>query len=173
MQETWVQSLGWGGNLEKSMANPLQYSCLDSSMDRGAWWPPVHGVAESDMTERLTHTHTYHLSLFSLTRQWGHMKSHSRILLACWFSLYTWFKCISYFFNLKKFRYNSHTIKFTFLKFVIHGVLVYLQNMKPSIPSNFRAFLSSQKETPYLSVVIPHSFLLASSCQPLICSLFL
>lgn len=72
-----------------------------------------------------------------------------------------------------KFRYNSHTIKFTFLKFVIHGVLVYLQNMKPSIPSNFRAFLSSQKETPYLSVVIPHSFLLASSCQPLICSLFL
>ena len=41
------------------MANPLQYSCLDSSMDRGARWPPVHGVIESDMTERLTHTHTH------------------------------------------------------------------------------------------------------------------
>ena len=27
--------------------NPLQYSCLDNSMDRGAWWPKVHGVAKS------------------------------------------------------------------------------------------------------------------------------
>ena len=30
---------------------PLQYSCLENSMDRGAWWVTVHGVAESDMTE--------------------------------------------------------------------------------------------------------------------------
>ena len=30
--------------------NPLQYSCLGNSMDRGAWWATVHGVAkESDM----------------------------------------------------------------------------------------------------------------------------
>ena len=26
---------------------PLQYSCLDNLMDRGAWWATVHGVAES------------------------------------------------------------------------------------------------------------------------------
>ena len=25
--------------------NPLQYSCLKNSMDRGAWWATVHGVA--------------------------------------------------------------------------------------------------------------------------------
>ena len=32
--------------------NPLQYSCLENSMDRGAWWPIVHGVTKSqDMTE--------------------------------------------------------------------------------------------------------------------------
>ena len=27
--------------------NPLQYSCLENSMDRGAWWIEVHGVAKS------------------------------------------------------------------------------------------------------------------------------
>ena len=29
-----------GGN-----GNPLQYSCLENPMDRGAWWATVHGVA--------------------------------------------------------------------------------------------------------------------------------
>ena len=27
--------------------NPLQYSCLENSMDRGDWWATVHGVANS------------------------------------------------------------------------------------------------------------------------------
>ena len=31
-----------GGN-----GNPLQYSCLDNLMDRGAWWVTVHGIAKS------------------------------------------------------------------------------------------------------------------------------
>ena len=31
--------------------NPLQYSCQDNPMDRGAWWTTVHGGAKSDMTE--------------------------------------------------------------------------------------------------------------------------
>ena len=34
--------------------NPLQYSCLENSMDRGAWRPTVHGVAELDTTEQLS-----------------------------------------------------------------------------------------------------------------------
>ena len=31
--------------------NPLQYSCLENTMDRGAWWATVHGVEKwLDMT---------------------------------------------------------------------------------------------------------------------------
>ena len=43
MQETrvWRRSPGEGNG------NPLQYSCLENSMDRGAWWSTVHGVAKS------------------------------------------------------------------------------------------------------------------------------
>ena len=33
---------------------PLQYSCLENSMDRGGWQVTVHGVTELDKTERLT-----------------------------------------------------------------------------------------------------------------------
>ena len=40
--------------------NPLQYSCLESPMDRGAWQVTVHGITESDTSEQLsTHTHTH------------------------------------------------------------------------------------------------------------------
>ena len=55
MQETWVQSLGWEDPLEKQMATHSSYSCLENSMERGAWQATVHGVAQEwDTTEHLT-----------------------------------------------------------------------------------------------------------------------
>ena len=35
--------------------NPLQYSCLEYLMDRGAWWDRVHRVAESYTTKMTLH----------------------------------------------------------------------------------------------------------------------
>ena len=42
---------GLGRSPGEGNGNPLQYSCLGNSMDRGTWWATVHGVAnESEMT---------------------------------------------------------------------------------------------------------------------------
>ena len=37
---------GLGRSAGEGNGNPLQYSCLENFMDRGAWWATVHGVAE-------------------------------------------------------------------------------------------------------------------------------
>ena len=42
---------GWGRSPGGWHGNPLQYSCLENAVDRGAWQGTVHRVAESDMTE--------------------------------------------------------------------------------------------------------------------------
>ena len=44
--DPWVGKIPGGGH-----GSPLQYSCLENPMDRGAWRATVHRVSESDMTE--------------------------------------------------------------------------------------------------------------------------
>ena len=40
--------------------NLLQYSCLENSMERGAWWATVHGVQKSwTQLSACTHAHTH------------------------------------------------------------------------------------------------------------------
>ena len=57
---------GLGRYTGEGNGNQLQYSCLENSMNRGAWGAIVHGVAESDLTEHAhthnqeTQTHTIH-----------------------------------------------------------------------------------------------------------------
>ena len=41
------------GKCGEGNGNPLQYSCLENPMNRGAWKAAVHSVAEGQMTERL------------------------------------------------------------------------------------------------------------------------
>ena len=43
----WGLIPGLGRFPQERNGNPLQYSCLENSMDRGAWWATVHGVAKS------------------------------------------------------------------------------------------------------------------------------
>ena len=38
---------GWGGSPGEGNGNPLQYSCPENPMDRGAWQATVHQVAQS------------------------------------------------------------------------------------------------------------------------------
>ena len=38
---------GSGRSPGEGNGNPLQYSCLENSMDEGAWWATVHGVTKS------------------------------------------------------------------------------------------------------------------------------
>ena len=47
-------------SLEEGHGNPLQYSCLENPMDRGAWRATVHGIAKSrtQLKQLSTHAHT-------------------------------------------------------------------------------------------------------------------
>ena len=44
MQEVSVQLLGWEDSPGKGNGYPLQYSCLENSMDRAAWWATSHEI---------------------------------------------------------------------------------------------------------------------------------
>ena len=56
---------GLGRSPGEGNGNPLQYSCLENSMDGGAWWATVHGVTKSrtwlsDFTTWINNYHLYH-----------------------------------------------------------------------------------------------------------------
>ena len=64
-----LYSTGKEGN-----GTPLQYSCLEDSMDRGAWWAAVHGIAEGQ-TQLGDFTFTFHFHALETE-----MVTHSSVL---------------------------------------------------------------------------------------------
>ena len=55
--------LGLGRSPGEGHGNPLQYSCLESPIHRGAWRATVHGVAQSQAGLNTSTTRTWHLIL--------------------------------------------------------------------------------------------------------------
>ena len=75
----WHKVTGWVWSwltecLGEGNGTPLQYSCLENPMDRGAWWAAVHGVAKS-WTQLSDFTLTFHFH--ALEKE---MATHSSIL---------------------------------------------------------------------------------------------
>ena len=60
--------------LQCSLQNPLQCSCLENPMDRGAWWAAVHGVSES-RTQLSDFTFTFNFPVLE-----KEMATHSSVL---------------------------------------------------------------------------------------------
>ena len=52
VQDPWVGKVPW-----RRKWQPLQYSCLENSMDSGAWWATVHGVTKSGTQLSTWQTH--------------------------------------------------------------------------------------------------------------------
>ena len=65
---------GSGRSSGEGNGNPLQYSCLDNPMDRGAWQATVHGVAKSWTQMSNQHWRQYGVDL-KCPREWPHLKT--------------------------------------------------------------------------------------------------
>ena len=50
----WIP--GPGRSPGGAQGNPLQYSCLENPMDRGAWWATVHGVTKNQTQQKQLRT---------------------------------------------------------------------------------------------------------------------
>ena len=95
-----VSTPGLGRSSTEESVNPLQYSCLETPMDRWTWWATVYGVAQSDTTEATsqacTHTHSglcytwsYGNSNYNCFLSMISLLEQLNLLLDTWFS--EWF----------------------------------------------------------------------------------
>ena len=82
---------GSGSSPGEENGNPLQYSCLENSMDRGDWWVTVHRVAELDTTEH-ARTHRFFLYPKALL---GHHSAvvNMSVFAKCHWGSYTTGRC--------------------------------------------------------------------------------
>ena len=111
--------LGSGRPPGEGNGNPLQYSCLESFMDRGAWQATVHRVTES-RTRLKVHAHI-------------HRHTHTHTHIKYTLPTYNFLQCL--------FKSFSHFVKFMFYFILdLHESYKYnryfLYTSLPSVPYN-------------------------------------
>ena len=87
MQEilgTLVRSLGQEDLLEEGIANPLQYSCLGTSADRGAWQATVHSGAKSPTWLKWLSTHTQLVYMVINNKWYSFLLSSTSVFYPSW-----------------------------------------------------------------------------------------
>ena len=77
VRETWVQPLGPEDFSGEENGNPVQYSCLQNPMNRGAWWAAVHGVTRVGY-DRVTNANPVNNPKCSLRVCCGYGRSNPR-----------------------------------------------------------------------------------------------
>ena len=60
--------------------NPLQYSCLENPVDRGAWWSAVHRVAQSQTQLKRLSVHVCMYILNAILKHFGSKTSSHFII---------------------------------------------------------------------------------------------
>ena len=91
--------------------NPLQYPCLENSMDSGAWQVTVHRVTKRVRHDWVTNTHTH-----------THTHSHQVAWHSAWFQRTGWHTCIWVSSNTYV-PFARGLLQFTHFKCFIHSVI--------------------------------------------------
>ena len=96
--------------------NPFQYSCLENSMDRGAWWATVHGChKESDTTEQVKHHHHRRVYEGLIPPTWN----------ACLIGILSWKYCFVLFLLFSLITYVYLAMMRVFFIVVLVGFLLF------------------------------------------------
>ena len=102
--EDWVSILGTGKCPGEGNGNPLQYSCQENPMDRGAWWATVHNI----MTEATWHARTCTRALLSFLSITSFLEV--QFFTECYFFPYSFF-----FFKINSISHSTFVLQEPFL----------------------------------------------------------